>query len=220
MITIRTAKGKFFFSSFISLGEEKEAQIDEILLSLFDLKYLITAIETRRVEASEEDLGILKATTTIKEAGTSTGGEGGIDPILLQSKEDKINKVKVFGTGSDMSYPTTNAVKSFVATEITGLNITTYAKTSVVNTSLNLKADKTQLNNYALKAEIPSLEQTSGTNIVPILANKIPLYSLGTDGNFVLCTPNAWIKLDGNLFMPAYTGEVLGLYPPQDPIVM
>ena len=213
MITIKTEKGKFFFSSFISLGEEKEAQIDEILLSLFDLKYLITAIETRRVEASEEDLGILKATIIIKEAGT--GGEGGVDPIVLQSKEDKINKVKVFGTGSDISYPTTNAVKSFVTTEITGLNITTYAKTSVVNTSLNLKADKTQLNNYALKTEIPSLEQTSGTNIAPILANKIPLYSLGTDGNFVLCTPNAWIKLDENLFMPAYTGEVLGLYPIQ-----
>ena len=36
MITIKTEKGKFFFSSFISLGEEKEAQIDEILLSLFE----------------------------------------------------------------------------------------------------------------------------------------------------------------------------------------
>lgn len=214
MITIRTAKGKFFFSSFISLSEEKEAQIDETLLFLFDLKYLITAIETGRVGSSEEDLGILKATIIIKEAGT--GGEGGVDPIVLQSKEDKINKVKVFGTGSDISYPTTNAVKSFVTTEITGLNITTYAKTSVVNTSLNLKADKTQLNNYALKTEIPSLEQTSGTNIAPILANKIPLYSLGTDGNFVLCTPSAWIKLDENLFMPAYTGEVLGLYPQQE----
>ena len=101
-----------------------------------------------------------------------------------------------------------------------GLNLTTYAKTSIVNTSLNLKADKTQLTNYALKTEIPSLEQTSGTNVTPILANKIPLYSLGTDGNFVLCTPNAWIKLDENLFMPAYTGEVLGLYPPQEPIVI
>ena len=211
MITIRTAKGKYFFSSFVSLSEEKEAQIDETLLSLFDLKYLVTAIETKRLEASEEDLGILKATIIIKEAGT--GGEGGVDPIVLQSKEDKINKVKVFGTGSDISYPTTNAVKSFVTTEITGLNITTYAKTSVVNTSLNLKADKTQLNNYALKTEIPSLEQTSGTNITPILANKIPLYSLGTDGSFVLCTPNAWIKIDENLFMPAYTGEVLGLSP-------
>lgn len=218
MITIRTAKGKFFFSSFISLSEEKEAQIDETLLSLFDLKYLVTAIETGRVGSSEEDLGILKATIIIKEAGT--GGEGGVDPIVLQSKEDKINKAKVFGTGSDVSYPTTNAVKSFVTTEITGLNLTTYAKTSVVNTSLNLKADKTQLNDYALKTEIPNLEQTSGTNTTPVLENRIPLYSLGADGNFVLCTPHAWIKLDDNLFMPAYTGEVLGLYPPQEPIVM
>ena len=211
MITIRTAKGKFFFSSFISLSEEKEAQIDETLLSLFDLKYLVTAIETRRVEASEEDLGILKATIIIKEAGT--GGEGGVDPIVLQSKEDKINKVKVFGTGSDISYPTTNAVKSFVSTEITGLSLSTYAKTSSVNSSLSLKADKTQLTSYALKTDIPSLEQTSESNITPILANKIPLYSLGTDGSFVLCTPNAWIKIDENLFMPAYTGEVLGLSP-------
>lgn len=218
MITIRTAKGKFFFSSFISLSEEKEAQIDESLLSLFDLKYLITAIETGRVGSSEEDLGILKATIIIKEAGT--GGEGGVDPSVLITKEDKINKVKVFGTGSDVSYPTTNAVKSFIATEITGLNLTTYAKTSVVNTSLNLKADKTQLNDYALKTEIPNLEQTSGTNTTPVLENRIPLYSLGADGNFVLCTPHAWIKLHDNLYMPAYTGEVLGLYPQQEPIVM
>ena len=212
MITIRTAKGKFFFSSFISMSEEKEAQIDETLLSLFDLKYLLTAIETTRLESSIEDLDTLKATIVLRE---SSSGEGVVDPSVLLTKEDKINKVKVFGVGSDISYPTTNAVKSFVTTEITDLNITTYAKTSVVNTSLNLKADKTQLNNYALKTEIPSLEQTSGTNITPILANKIPLYSLGTDGNFVLCTPNAWIKLDENLFMPAYTGEVLGLYPIQ-----
>lgn len=212
MITIRTAKGKFFFSSFISMSEEKEAQIDETLLSLFDLKYLLTAIETTRLESSIEDLDTLKATIVLRE---SSSGEGGVDPSVLLTKEDKINKVKVFGVGSDISYPTTNAVKSFVSAEITSLNLTTYAKTSVVNTSLNLKADKTQLNNYALKTEIPSLEQISGTNITPILANKIPLYSLGTDGNFVLCTPNAWIKIDENLFMPAYTGEVLGLYPIQ-----
>ena len=103
MITIRTAKGKYFFSSFVSLSEEKEAQIDESLLSLFDLKYLLTAIETNRLEASEEDIGILKATIAIRESGT---GEGGVDPSVLLTKEDKINKVKVFGNGSDISYPT------------------------------------------------------------------------------------------------------------------
>lgn len=210
MITIRTANGKFFFSSFISLSEEKEAQIDETLLSLFDLKYLLTAIETARLESSLEDLDTLKATIVLRE---SSSGEGGVDPSVLLTKEDKINKVKVFGVGSDISYPTTNAVKSFVSAEITSLNLTTYAKTSVVNTSLNLKADKTQLNNYALKTEIPSLEQTSGASVTPVLENRIPLYSLGTDGNFVLCTPNAWVKVGENLYMPAYTGEVLGLSP-------
>lgn len=210
MITIRTAKGKYFFSSFVSLSEEKEAQIDESLLSLFDLKYLLTAIETGRLEASEEDVGILKATIAIRESGT---GEGGVDPSVLLTKEDKINKVKVFGNGSDISYPTTNAVKSHVTSEINNLNISTYAKTSVVNTSLNLKADKTQLTSYALKTEIPSLEQTSGLSVTPVLENRIPLYSLGSDGNFVLCTPNAWIKVGANLYMPAYTGEVLGLSP-------
>lgn len=210
MITIRTAKGKYFFSSFVSLSEEKEAQIDESLLSLFDLKYLLTAIETNRLEASEEDIGILKATIAIRESGT---GEGGVDPSVLLTKEDKINKVKVFGNGSDISYPTTNAVKSHVTSEINNLNISTYAKTSVVNTSLSSKADKTQLTSYALKTEIPSLEQTSGSSVTPVLENRIPLYSLGTDGNFVLCTPNAWVKVGENLYMPAYTGEVLGLSP-------
>ena len=89
MITIRTAKGKFFFSSFISLGEEKEAQIDEILLSLFDLKYLITAIETRRVEASEEDLGILRSPKVRENCSFGHG------------RSKNLPRHKIFGRGRD-----------------------------------------------------------------------------------------------------------------------
>lgn len=210
MITIRTAKGKYFFSSFVSLSEEKEAQVDETVLSLFDLRYILTATETKRIEVSDEDIGIIKATIAIRESGS---GEGGVDPSVLLTKEDKVNKVKVFGNGSDISYPTTNAVKTFVSGEITSLNITTYAKTSTVNSALSLKADKTQLATYALKTEVPKLEQTSASATTPVLENKIPLYSLGADGKFVLCTPNAWVKVGTNLYMPAYTGEVLGLTP-------
>ena len=210
MITIRTAKGKFFFSSFISMSVEKEVEIDETLLSLSDLKYLLTAVETARLESSLEDLDAIKSTIAIRELGS---GAGSIDPSILLTKEDKINKVKAFGAGSDTSYPTTNAVRSFITNEIADLNLTSYAKTSVVISALDLKAEITQLNNYALKTEIPLLERTPSSNTLPVLANRVPLYSLGTDGNFVLCTPNAWIKLDENLFMPAYTGEVLGLHP-------
>ena len=198
MITIRTAKGKFFFSSFISLSVEKEVEIDETLLSLSDLKYLLTAVETARLESSLEDLDAIKSTIATRELGS---GAGSIDPSILLTKEDKINKVKAFGAGSDTSYPTTNAVRSFITNEIADLNLTSYVKTSAVISALDLKVDKTQLNNYALKTEIPSLERTPSSNTLPVLANRVPLYSLGTDGNFVLCTPNAWIKLDENLFI-------------------
>ena len=209
MITVKAQDGKFFFSSFLNLTSGQETQLEETELTLPDLKSLKVAIRTERLETSAEDELKVDAAITAKQPGTG----GGVDPSVLLTKEDKINKVKVFGNGSDISYPTTNAVKSHVTSEINNLNISTYAKTSVVNTSLNSKADKTQLTSYALKTEIPSLEQTSGASVTPVLENRIPLYSLGTDGNFVLCTPNAWVKVGENLYMPAYTGEVLGLSP-------
>lgn len=39
--------------------------------------------------------------------------------------------------------------------------------------------------------------------------NSLPIYTLGNDGNYVLCTPDSWLKI-GNLYVPAYTGTTIG----------
>ena len=210
MITITTPDGKFFFSSFVSLAEEQSGEVDENSLSVKDLQYLLTAFKTGRLIISEEDLEAIQNRITILTSSTG-GGSGSVDPSLLLAKEDKSNKVKVIGSGSDISYPTTNAVKTLITTEIQSLNISSYAKSVTVNASLLNKADKTELTNYALKTDVPKLTQTNSSTTKPILENRVPLYILGTDGNYVLCTPNAWVHLGNDMYMPAYNGTVLGL---------
>ena len=210
MITITTPDGKFFFSSFLNLHEEQSGEVDENSLTVKDLQYLLTAVKTSRILISEEDVEVVQNRITIL-TSSSGGGSEGVDPSLLLSKEDKSNKVKVIGIGSDISYPTTNAVKALITTEIQELNLSSYAKSVTVNANLLGKVDKTELTKYALKTDIPELTQTNSSTTNPVVENRVPLYTLGTDGNYVLCTPNAWVHLGNNLYMPAYNGSVLGL---------
>lgn len=211
MILLTTPNGKYFFSSFLNLNEETSGEVDENTLNLKDLKYILTAKESGRLIISELDLEKINNRILILNSTSSGGGEG-VDPSLLLVKEDKSNKVSTVGTGSDVSYPNTNAVKTYVQTEIQSLNLTSYAKSTTVNANLLLKADKTELSKYALATNTQSkLVAKSNSLVKPVTENRVPLYTLGTDGSYVLCTPNAWIHLGDNMYMPAYSGEVLGL---------
>lgn len=110
MVTIQAQVGKFYFSDFLVLLSGESKQIDETVLTVFQLKDLLSSIRTKRLLTSTIDLEKIETEYASK---NNTGG-GGIDPSLLAGKEDKSSKVQVLGTGSATSYPSTAAVKTYV----------------------------------------------------------------------------------------------------------
>ena len=109
MVTIQAQVGKFYFSDFLVLLSGESKQIDETVLTVFQLKDLLSSIRTKRLLTSTIDLEKIETAYASK---NNTGG--GIDPSLLAGKEDKSSKVQVLGTGSATSYPSTAAVKTYV----------------------------------------------------------------------------------------------------------
>lgn len=109
MVTIQAQVGKFYFSGFLVLLSGESKQIDETVLTVFQLKDLLSSIRTKRLLTSTIDLEKIETAYASK---NNTGG--GIDPSLLAGKEDKSSKVQVLGTGSATSYPSTAAVKTYV----------------------------------------------------------------------------------------------------------
>ena len=57
------------------------------------------------------------------------------------------------------------------------------------------------------KLDIPT--SVSSSTITTPTVNSIPLYTLGNNGDYVLCTPDAWLNINGWL-VPGYRPETLG----------
>lgn len=62
--------------------------------------------------------------------------------------------------------------------------------------------------NEALRSITPV--QTAVEGVTTPKVNSIPLYTLSNDGDYVLCTPDSWLKI-GNFYVPAYTGSTVGI---------
>lgn len=226
MITITTGDGKFFFSDFVNLFEEQSAEIDENALDLKELQYLLSAYNTRRIYTNEEDYVKIRDRIALLST-SSSGGGGDIDPALLGLKEDKSNKTTtISGTGSNISYPTTNAVVNYMSGTLTSfktsLELNTYAKLSDMTSRLSTKVDKTQLMNYPTTVEVDNkiaaidlsskadklVEIPQSALDVPVSMG-IPLYTLDTGGNYILCEPDSWVDIGNGMCIPAYSKSKL-----------
>ena len=224
MITITTGDGKFFFSDFVNLFEEQSAEIDENALDLKELQYLLSAYNTRRIYTNEEDY--VKIRDRIALLSTSSSG-GDIDPALLGLKEDKSNKTTtISGTGSNISYPTTSAVVNYMSGTLTSfktsLELNTYARLSDLTSRLSTKVDKTQLMDYPTTIEVDTkiaavdlsskadklVEIPQSALDIPVSMG-IPLYTLDTGGNYVLCEPDSWVDIGNGMCIPAYSKSKL-----------
>ena len=226
MITITTGDGKFFFSDFVNLFEEQSAEIDENALDLKELQYLLSAYNTRRIYTNEEDYVKIRDRIALLST-SSSGGGGDIDPALLGLKEDKSNKTTtISGTGSNISYPTTSAVVSYMNGTLTSfktsLELNTYSKLSDLTSRLSTKVDKTQLMNYPttveVDAKIAAIDLSSKADkLVEIpqsaldipVSMGIPLYTLDTGGNYILCEPDSWVDIGNGMCIPAYSKSKL-----------
>ena len=226
MITITTGDGKFFFSDFVNLFEEQSAEIDENALDLKELQYLLSAYNTRRIYTNEEDYVKIRDRIALLST-SSSGGGGAIDPALLGLKEDKSNKTTtISGTGSNISYPTTSAVVNYMNGTLTSfktsLELNTYSKLSDLTSRLSTKVDKTQLMNYPttveVDAKIAAIDLSSKADkLVEIpqsaldipVSMGIPLYTLDTGGNYILCEPDSWVDIGNGMCIPAYSKSKL-----------
>ena len=226
MITITTGDGKFLFSDFVNLIEEQSAEIDENTLDLKELQYLLSAYNTKRIYINEEDYVKVRDRIALLSA-SSSGGGGDIDPALLGLKEDKSNKTTtISGTGSNISYPTTSAVVNYMSGTLTSfktsLELNTYARLEDMTSRLSTKVDKTQLIAYPTTIEVDTkinaidlsskadklIEIPQSDLDIPISMG-IPLYTLDTGGNYVLCEPDSWVDIGDGLCIPAYSKSKL-----------
>ena len=226
MITITTGNGKFFFSDFVNLFEEQSAEIDENALDLKELQYLLSAYNTRRIYTNEEDYVKIRDRIALLST-SSSGGGGDIDPALLGLKEDKSNKTTtISGTGSNISYPTTSAVVNYMSGTLTSfktsLELNTYARLSDLTSRLSTKVDKTQLMNYPTTIEVDTkiaavdlsskadklVEIPQSALDIPVSIG-IPLYTLDTGGNYILCEPDSWVDIGNGMCIPAYSKSKL-----------
>ena len=221
MITITTGDGKFFFSDFVNLFEEQSAEIDENALDLKELQYLLSAYNTRRIYTNEEDYVKIRDRIALLST-SSSGGGGDIDPALLGLKEDKSNKTTtISGTGSNISYPTTSAVVNYMNGTLTSfktsLELNTYARLADMSSRLSTKVDKTQLMYYPTTIEVDTkiaavdlsskadklVEIPQSALDIPVSMG-IPLYTLDTGGNYILCEPDSWVDIGNGMCIPAY----------------
>ena len=226
MITITTGDGKFFFSDFVNLFEEQSAEIDENALDLKELQYLLSAYNTRRIYTNEEDYVKIRDRIALLST-SSSGGGGDIDPALLGLKEDKSNKTTtISGTGSNISYPTTSAVVNYMSGTLTSfktsLELNTYARLADMTSRLSTKVDKTQLMNYPTTIEVDTkiaavdlsskadklVEIPQSALDIPVSMG-IPLYTLDTGGNYILCEPDSWVDIGNGMCIPAYSKSKL-----------
>ena len=226
MITMTTGDGKFFFSDFVNLFEEQSAEIDENALHLKELQYLLSAYNTKRIYTNEEDYVKIRDRIALLST-SSSGGGGDIDPALLGLKEDKSNKTTtISGTGSNISYPTTSAVVNYMSGTLTSfktsLELNTYSKLSDLTSRLSTKVDKTQLMNYPTTIEVDTkiaavdlsskadklVEIPQSALDIPVSMG-IPLYTLDTGGNYILCEPDSWIDIGNGMCIPAYSKSKL-----------
>lgn len=153
MVKITTEHGKFFFSDFIYLLEEQSADIDETVLKINDLTYLLLAYLTKRVTMSEEDL--VKVKNKIKEL-SSTGG--GVMPDLSDyvTKQELIEEV--FKLRGDLGEEITMESISQSLTEIDRLY--SEIETKIEEVPENLSTTVTELQTFKSTVETDYTKKT------------------------------------------------------------
>ena len=232
MIRLIGVEGKIFvldlasdMEGTISLTGGISKDVDENTCTLEELKYIETSFKTKRVSMSGGDIS--KVVERIAILSSCSGGGGDIDPALLGLKEDKSNKTTtISGTGSNISYPTTSAVVNYMSGTLTSfktsLELDTYARLADMTSRLSTKVDKTQLIAYPTTIEVDTkinaidlsskadklVEIPQSALDIPVSMG-IPLYTLDTGGNYILCEPDFWVDIGNGMCIPAYSKSKL-----------
>ena len=90
-------------------------------------------------------------------------------------------------------------------------NVTTTVDTQIDNKFNNVYGPSITANiNTQLETKLNKPEPTALAATAPSLENSLPLYTLGNNGEYVLCTPDTWFLING-FYVPGYSATTLGV---------
>ena len=93
-------------------------------------------------------------------------------------------------------------------------NMTTTVDTQIDNKFNNVYGPSIAANlegiNTQLGTKLDQPTPTAPSATVPSLVNSLPLYTLGNNGEYVLCTPDTWFLING-FYVPGYSATTLGV---------
>ena len=151
---------------------------------------------------------------TLKEIADWIETEGVNTTDLAASIAGKADKTEVDGKVDKVDG------KGLSTNDFTGVykdqldNMTTTVDTQIDNKfntvygpsiAANLEGINTQL---GTKLDQPA--PTAPSTTAPSLENSLPLYTLGNNGEYVLCTPDTWFLING-FYVPGYSATTLGV---------
>ena len=93
-------------------------------------------------------------------------------------------------------------------------NMTTTVDTQIDNKFNNVYGPSIEADfegiNTQLGTKLNTPTPTAPSATVPSLVNSLPLYTLGNNGEYVLCTPDTWFLING-FYVPGYAPTTLGV---------
>ena len=93
-------------------------------------------------------------------------------------------------------------------------NMTTTVDTQIDNKFNNVYGPSIAANlggiNTHLETKLDKPDPTAPSTTAPSLEHSLPLYTLGNNGEYVLCTPDTWFLING-FYVPGYAPATLGL---------
>ena len=93
-------------------------------------------------------------------------------------------------------------------------NVTTTVDTQIDNKFNNVYGPSIAANlediNTQLGTKLDQPAPTAPSTTAPSLENSLPLYTLGNNGEYVLCTPDTWFLING-FYVPGYSATTLGV---------
>ena len=199
--------------------------------------YVTNAIAAAQLDGEEIDLSgyatkvdLLTKVDNVEGKGLSTNDYTTADKAKVDGIDTSISTaVNAAITGIVDGAPTTFDTLREIAEwiENDGVSVTDLAS------DIAGKADRRELSGYATVVAMTQLEGQVSDDIDEAVenlgaqkldkpnemypddfptptVNSIPLYTLGNNGDYVLCTPDAWLNING-LLVPGYSATTLGV---------
>ena len=142
MISIQGVYGKVFVLDLVNDNEgtyiirgNDSTEIEEGICTIEELRYILNGIQTKRISMSSSDVQVIIDLIAIK---GDSGGSGGIDPSILNNKEDKSNKTDIIDSNntSTVSYPSIKAVVDYVGSHSSSGNGVYFGDSAPSDTSV------------------------------------------------------------------------------------